>query len=123
MLFQIIFSVLFLLPLIGTLSVLVQAMKSELSKKNAEDQQVSKPKVIGYSVLTAIGLYFALFLLGLIWIPGFDFPYAIKVFSFCLTAPYLFGVIGISFALKKVTEAGSSPSKMVSSITDSISEG
>lgn len=123
MLFQIIFSVLFLLPLFGTLSVLIQAMKSESSKNNVEDQQVSKPKVIGYSVLTAIGFYIALFFLGLIWISGFDLPYAVKVFSFLLTVLYLFGVISISFALKKVTGAGSSPAKKIVTITDSISEG
>lgn len=122
MLFQIIFSLLFILPLFGSLGVVIKGMNSELNKRNAEDQKVSTLKVIGYSIFSIIGVYIALFLIWLIWIPNFELPNLLKLFSYCLAAPYLLGVIGISFALKKVTEFGGSPAKITKSVSDGISE-
>lgn len=123
MLFQIIFSLLFILPLFGSMSVLFKGITGEFKKKNTEDKKVSTAKIIGFSILLAIGLYIALFLIWLIWIPSFDLPYSLKIVSYCLAAPYLLGVIGVSFALKKATEFGASPSKMASSVSDSLSKG
>jgi Na+/H+ antiporter NhaA len=122
MLIQIILSLLFILPLFGSMSVLFKAVAGELKKKNIEDQKVSTVKIIGFSVLSAIGFYIALFLIWLIWIPNFDLPYSLKIVSYCLAAPYLLGVIGISVALKKATEFGASPSKMANAVSDSVSK-
>ena len=122
MLIQIILSLLFILPLFGSMSVLFKAVAGELKKKNIEDQNVSTVKIIGFSVLSAIGFYIALFLIWLIWIPNFDLPYSLKIVSYCLAAPYLLGVIGISVALKKATEFGASPSKMANAVSDSVSK-
>lgn len=123
MLFQILFSLLFLLPLLGTMSVVLQCLKFELTKKNMADKKIHTLKLMGYSMLAATGLYIGLLLLGLIWIPDFDLPYAIKLVSFCLAVPYLLSVLGISFAVKNVAGFGGSSSKIVNHISENNSQG
>jgi hypothetical protein len=54
--------------------------------------------------------------------PGIDLPFGVKLFSWLLTAPYLLGIIGISYALKKATEVGASSSKMANAVFDAIKE-
>ncbi len=122
MFFKALFSLLFILPLIGSISVLVKGIRNELTKSKTDGQEASTPKLIGYSILTLIGLYITFFLIWLIWIPGLELPYGLKLFSYCLAAPYLIGVIGISYALSKATEVGASPSKMVNSVSKGIKE-
>ncbi|MGD8833703.1 MAG: hypothetical protein PVJ19_02150 [Desulfobacteraceae bacterium] len=123
MLFQILFSLLFLLPLLGTMSVVLQCLKFELTKKNMADKKIHTLKLIGYLMLAATGLYIGLLLLGLIWIPDFDLPHAIKLVSFCLAVPYLFCVIGISFAVNNVAGFEGSSSKIVNHISENNSQG
>ena len=123
MLFQILFSLLIMLPLLGTMSVVLQCLKIEFTQKSMADKKIHTLKLMGYSLLAATGLYIAMFLLGLIWIPDFDLPGTIKAVSFCLAVPYLFGVLGISYTVKNVTELGGASSKIVNHISENISEG
>ena len=120
MLFQILFSLLIMLPLLGTMSVVLQCLKIELTRKSMADNNIHTFKLMGYSILAATGLYIAMFLLGLIWIPDFDLPRTIKVVSFCLAVPYLFSVLGISYTVKNVTEFGGSTPKIVNHISESV---
>jgi hypothetical protein len=108
-----------MLPLLGTMSVVLQCLKNELTRKSMAGKKSHTLKLMGYSMLAATGLYIALFLLGLIWIPDFDLPHAIKLVSFCLAVPYLFSVLCISFTVKNVTEFGGSSSKIVNHISES----
>ncbi len=122
MLFKIIFSLLFILPIFGSMSVVIKAIKNELNKKNDPDKQFNIGKLIGMICVSLIGIYIGLFLVWFIWLPNIQLPFYIKLFSFFLAAPYLFGVIGFSYAMKKVTEAGGSSAKAATHISESIEE-
>ncbi len=122
MLFQILFSLLFLLPLMGTLSVVLRCLNIELSRKNASHYISHILKIMGYSALTATGIYIGMFLLGLTWIADFDLPDAVKLFSLGLAAPYLLSVIGISFAMKNATGSGVPPVEMATHISEHNTE-
>lgn len=121
MLLRLILSLLFILPLFGSLSVLFKGILSEIRKKNIDDQKFSGARVVGFSILSVIGIYITLFIVWLIWFPNIELPYSLKVASFCIAAPYILGVIGVGWALKKATEFGASPSKMASSLANSMS--
>jgi hypothetical protein len=120
MLFKIIISTMFLFPIFGSMSVLIKAIFLELRKSKTPELSVNKLKVVGILLLTFIGLYIGLFIIWFIWLPSIQLPLFIKIFSTFLAAPYLFGVIGMGFALKKATEFGASPAKMASHISESI---
>jgi ABC-type multidrug transport system permease subunit len=122
MMFKILFSLLFILPLVGSLSVLIKGIRNEFNKFKVSGQKASTAKLIGYSILSLIGLYITIFLVCMIWLTGFDLPYGLKLFSYCLAAPYLFGVIGIGYALSKAAEVGASPTKMANSVSNGIKE-
>ena len=122
MLLQIFFSILFLLPLLGTLSVVLRCLNVELARKNTRHYITHILKIMGYSALAATGIYIGMFLLGLVWIADFDLPNEVKLFSFCLAVPYLLSVIAISFAMKNASESGVPSVKIASQISDHISE-
>ena len=93
MILKLILSLLFILPLIGSQSVLFKGIRNELRKSNDPKQRPSKVKMVGFSMVSIIGLYIALFLVWFLWIPGIDLPFSVKLVSWFLTAPYLLGVL------------------------------
>lgn len=119
---QIFFSLVFILPIFGSMSVIVRAIRAELNKKATGVGEFSALKLVGMIFLLLVGLYVGLFLVWFIWLPSMEIPFYLKLFSFLVAAPYLFGVIGFGLAMQKATEAGGSPSKMASHITDSIEQ-
>ena len=120
MILKLILSLLFILPLVGSLSVLFKGIKNEFGKSKISDQKPSKAKLIGYFLISIIGLYIALFLVWFLWIPGIELPFYVKLVSWFMAAPYLLGVLGVSYALKMATEAGGSSSKMANAVADGL---
>ena len=122
MIFQIAFSLVFILPIFGSMSVVFKAIRAELRKKASNEVEFRSLKLVAMIFLLLVGIYIGLFLVWLIWLPSMEIPFYLKLFSFLLAAPYLFGVIGFGYAMKKTTEVGGSPSKMASHIADSIKQ-
>ena len=122
MILKLILSLLFILPLIGSISVLLKGIKTELGKSKVTELKPSKAKLIGFFLLSIIGPYIALFLVWFLWIPGINLPFSVKLVSWILAAPYLLGVLGVSYALKMATETGGSPSKMANAVSDGLKE-
>lgn len=122
MVLKLILSLLFILPLVGSLSVLLKGIKKEFDKSKIHDLKPSKAKLIGYFLLSIIGFYIALFLVWFLWIPGIDLPFWVKLVSWFLAAPYLLGILGVSYALKMATETGGSPSKMANAVAGGLKD-
>lgn len=119
---QIFLSLVFILPIFGSMSVVVGAIRAELIKKASGVGEFNALKLVGLIFLLLVGLYVGLFLVWFIWLPSIEIPFYLKLFSFIVVAPYLFGVIGFGLAMQKATEAGGSPSKIASHISDSIEQ-
>ena len=119
---KLLLSILFLIPLLGSMSVLIKLIIQEFKRKKETEFKINKLKVAGILIFAFIGLYIGLFIIWYIWFPYIQLPLFVKIFSLFLTAPYILGVIGMGIAVGKSTEFGGSSTKMTSHVSESIKD-
>jgi len=116
----VVLSVIFLLPLAGSIFLLVKMLALQLIDwKDSRQSGSNRIGLIGKTALIvitiAIGVFVGLFMVRFLWFPDFPLPTSLKIAGIVLVVPYL-GCLGAIFGLNPAIEFGSSASKIAKAL-------
>lgn len=113
-------SIIFLLPLAGSIFMLIKTLAFQLVDwRDSRNSGSNRIGLIGKTALTVIaigiGVFVGFIMVRFLWFPGYPLSTSLKIVGIVLVVPYL-GCLGAIFGLNPAIEFGSSASKIAKAL-------